>query len=74
MRVQVETYAGGRLHERPRRFSWGGRWLRVTRVLRRWREPERLCFQVAAADGGLYLLKYHYPEDAWEGRILRPSS
>ncbi len=71
MRCQVETYSGYRLHERPRRFSWGGVSLEVRRVLEQWSEPEHLNFKVAAEDGGIYLLAYSRQDDAWEVRPLK---
>lgn len=70
MRCQVETYSGVRLHERPRRFTWGEEWLEVRQVLKRWAEPHHLFFKVLAADGRTYLLKYHHLEDLWEARLL----
>ena len=65
-RCQVETYSGVRLHERPRRFTRGGEWLTVRRVVEQWREPRLLCFKVVADDQRLYLLSYHLSADAWE--------
>lgn len=67
---QVETYSGYRLHERPRRFTWGTHWLEVRQVLKRWSEPQHLYFKVAAADGGAYLLRYCQPKEIWEVRLL----
>jgi hypothetical protein len=69
MSCQVETYSGSRLHEYPRRFTWEGRWLEVSRVLKRWRDPDHLCFTVRAVDGRTYLLRYHTRRDAWDVRI-----
>jgi hypothetical protein len=65
-RVQVETYSGARLHERPRRFTRGGAWLTVRRVVEQWREPQLLRFKVVADDQQVYLLSYHVLQDAWE--------
>jgi hypothetical protein len=65
-RCQVETYSGGRLHERPRRFTRGGEWLEVERLLAQWREPRRLCFQVVAQDRRRYFLSYQILQDYWE--------
>jgi hypothetical protein len=73
MQVHVETYSGARLHERPRRFTWGAAWLEISQVLERWQEPEHLCFKVAAADGRLYLLKYHRRKDVWEAQLCSPT-
>jgi hypothetical protein len=63
---QVETYSGSRLHEHPRRFTRGGEWLEVHRILSRWRDPDCLYFKVVAADHRVYLLSYHCRRDAWE--------
>ncbi|OGR30355.1 MAG: hypothetical protein A2139_03635 [Desulfobacca sp. RBG_16_60_12] len=68
VRSQVETYSGSRLHERPWRFTRGGAWLEVRQILERWQDPDHLHFKVVAEDGGVYLLSYHYPGDAWEAR------
>jgi hypothetical protein len=62
----VETYSGARLHERPRRFFWQGRWLEVREALASWQEQEYLAFKVKAEDGATYLLRYHRADDAWE--------
>ncbi len=63
---QVETYSGYRVHERPRRFTWQGKWLEVRRVSRRWQEPEYLSFTVTANDSRHYLLRYYHQRDVWE--------
>jgi hypothetical protein len=65
-RCLVETYSGGRLHERPRRFTRGGEWLKVERLLKQWREPQRLCFRVVAEDQRRYFLSYQISQDYWE--------
>ncbi len=62
----VQTYSGGRLHERPRRFSWQGVWLEVAAVLKEWRTPTSLGFLVADAGGRRFCLRYSWPEDAWQ--------
>lgn len=69
MRCQVETYSGSRLHERPRRFTWGEEWLEVKAVLDRWADPQHLYFRVVAADARVYLLKYHRVADSWEAQL-----
>ncbi len=68
MRCQVETYSGSRLHERPRRFTWGGQWLEVRLILARGQEPDGLCFKIAATDGRRYVLKYSHLRDDWEAQ------
>lgn len=65
MDCRVETYSGYRLHERPRRFTWGGTWLEVREVMDQWVAPGYLCFKVKVADRA-YFLKYHQAQDVWE--------
>jgi hypothetical protein len=68
MICEVETYSGFRLHEYPRRFTWQGNWLEVTRVRRQGRSPETLDFEILAADGCVYLLTHHLRGGEWQVR------
>jgi hypothetical protein len=70
MHCRVETYSGFRLHERPRRFTWGETWLEVREVMDQWVAPDQLCFKVRVADR-VYLLKYHQSPDIWEAELVR---
>jgi len=67
---RVETYSGGRLHERPLRFTWEEKWLEVEEVAAAWQEPGSYFFRVRAAPG-FFVLKYHQGRKAWEVRPLR---
>ena len=69
MRCQVATYSGHRLHERPLRFTWDGKWLEVRQILEQSYGPGRLRFKVAAADGRRYLLTYDQNGDFWEVEV-----
>jgi len=73
MRCRVETYSGFRLHERPRRFTWGKTWLEVDRVMERWLAPGYLGFKVKVADRA-YILKFNRAEDVWEAELIRPGA
>jgi hypothetical protein len=70
MKCRVETYSGFRLHERPRRFTWGPAWLEVDEVMGQWAATDHLCFKVKVADCA-YLLKYHQAQDTWEAELVR---
>ena len=70
MKCRVETHSGFRLHERPRRFTWGRTWLEVHQVMDQWVAPDHLCFKVKVADRA-YLLKYHQAQDIWEVELVR---
>jgi hypothetical protein len=63
--VEVQTYCGGRLHERPRRFTWEEAWLEVEDILREWRSPEESWFLVQAGDGRCFLLAYSWTAHSW---------
>ena len=69
MNCRVETYSGFRLHERPRRFTWGRTWLEVHQVMDQWVAPGHLCFKVKVADRS-YLLKYHQAQDIWQVELV----
>jgi hypothetical protein len=71
MGCRVETYSGFRLHERPRRFTWGETWLEVHQIMARWVAPGYLCFKVRVEDRA-YLLKYNQTQDVWETELLSP--
>jgi hypothetical protein len=71
MRCRVETYSGFRLHERPRRFTWGETWLTVEQVLDRWVAPGGLGFKVKVGDR-TYLLEYDQSGDVWEAGLVEP--
>ena len=71
MRCQVKTYSGFRLHERPRRFTWGEVWLEVHQVLEQWMTPGNLRFKVRS-EQRVFLLTYNEAQDDWEAELIRP--
>jgi hypothetical protein len=73
MQCRVETYSGFRLHERPRRFTWGETWLDVQQVMAQWVAPGHICFQVRVEDR-IFLLKYDRWQDVWEVSLIRPGA
>jgi hypothetical protein len=72
MLCRVESYSGFRLHERPRRFTWGETWLEIDRIMEQWVTPTSLCFKVRVNDRA-YRLEYHQARDAWEVELVRSS-
>jgi hypothetical protein len=72
MLCRVESYSGFRLHERPRRFSWGEAWVEIDRIIEQWVTPGSLCFKVAAGDR-IYRLEYQQVQDAWDVELIRPT-
>ena len=65
MRIEVETYSGYRLHERPIRFRTGAVTHEVREIVDRWHGPGDEWFKVCADDGNLYILRYRTESDEW---------
>jgi hypothetical protein len=71
MLCRVESYSGFRLHERPRRFTWGETWLEIDRIEEQWMTPSSYGFKVKV-DDRVFRLEYHQVRDAWEAELIRP--
>jgi hypothetical protein len=69
--LRVECRSECRADERPVRFTWGERWLRVVEVCDRWYDPDADYFKVRADDGCLYLLRRDRALDRWSLRYVR---
>jgi hypothetical protein len=70
--IRVESYAGARADETPRRFALQGRSIEVLEVLDRWYQveskpewPRADYFKVRGDDGSDYLLKHDLESDEW---------
>jgi hypothetical protein len=70
--IQVESYAGYKADETPRRFLAEDRWNEVEEVLDRWYQiesqpewPQANYFKVRATDQHEYLLKHDQESDEW---------
>jgi hypothetical protein len=70
--IQVESYAGAKADERPRRFVWEERRVEVSEVLDRWHQvesnpewPRADYFKVRGVDQRDYLLKHDLEDDQW---------
>ena len=61
----VEAYAGGSYPGHPRAVTWRGRRYTVEAVLRRWRTPEGLFFNVQCHSGPRLTLHYEETSDTW---------
>lgn len=66
MEVRVESYAGYRGEETPRRFHVGEQQVAVTAILERWLAPDHRGFRVKGDDGGVYVLRQDLTSLAWE--------
>jgi hypothetical protein len=70
--IQVESYAGIKADETPRRFRLNEHTIEVGEVLDRWYQiesqpewPRANYFKVHADDGNNYLLKHDLESDEW---------
>jgi hypothetical protein len=70
--IKVESYAGAKADETPRRFLWEERWIEIEEVLDRWYQveskpewPRADYFKVRGTDQRQYLLKHDQESDEW---------
>jgi len=70
--ISVESYAGHKADETPRRFFHKGAWVELEAVVDRWHQiesrpewPRADYFKVRGADRCEYLLKHDLEADAW---------
>lgn len=70
--IRVESYAGHKADETPRRMLWEGEWIEVEEVLDRWHQvesqpewPRADYFKVRGADQCEYLVKHDLESDEW---------
>jgi hypothetical protein len=68
----VHCYSGSSYGERPRTFCHAGKTHAVSRIDRRWREPDSLHFHVTTAGGQRFHLSYQESSDRWNVSILQP--
>ncbi|MGZ5567900.1 MAG: hypothetical protein ACXWKG_12850 [Limisphaerales bacterium] len=70
--IKVQTYAGQKADEIPRRFSFESQWIEIEEVLDRWYQieskpewPRAYYFKVRGSDQHEYLLKHDEEVDKW---------
>ncbi len=70
--IQVESYAGSKADESPRRFTWEERVVQIGEILDRWYQvenkpewPRADYFKVRGVDNREYLLKHDLESDEW---------
>lgn len=68
--IRVESYAGYRGEEEPRRFEWMDDRIEIAEIIDRWLDPTHRYFKVRGADEGLYLLRHDADSGEWHLRVL----
>jgi hypothetical protein len=66
MRVNVETYAGYRGTEMPKRLSLDKRSIEVIENIDRWEGSDHCYFKMKGDDGNVYILRFDKVRCAWE--------
>jgi hypothetical protein len=71
-RIQVESYAGHKADEMPRRFLLEDHWIEIEEVLDRWYQvdstpewPRANYFKVRGSNQREFLLKHDEESDEW---------
>jgi hypothetical protein len=70
--IHVQSYAGHKADETPRRFCWEDQWIEIEEVMDRWHQahgdpewPRANYFKVLGVDQRQYLLKHDLEADEW---------
>ncbi len=63
--MEVESYAGYKADERPRRLKLDGRILKIIEVEDRWYAPGETYFRVRVEGGDRYVLRHLDAQDVW---------
>lgn len=66
MRLKVESEAGYRGFELPRRFCLDGRKVEVIENVDQWLGPDYRYFKVKCDDGNLYILRLDESRSEWD--------
>jgi hypothetical protein len=73
-KVQVESYAGYKADERPRRLKLGSQTLEILEIEDRWYSPGETYFRVRVQGGDRYVLRHSDAQDSWSLEAFRSSS
>lgn len=71
MRLQVESEAGYRGVEMPRRFHLDGRKVEVVENLDQWHGPDYRYFKVKGDDDNLYILRLDESRSEWDVTLFQ---
>lgn len=67
--IEVESYSGYKIAEKPRSFTWHGRRMEILNIERTWREERegehKTFFEIIAEDAQKYVISYNETADAW---------
>jgi hypothetical protein len=69
--LKVESYAGYKGDQYPRRFMLGEKILEVDEVEDQWYSPSSQYFRVRAGDGNIYVLRHDQELQHWSLESFR---
>jgi hypothetical protein len=62
----VECHSDSQYAERPTALIWQGERLEITQILKRWRSPAGVGFQIQVQSGARFELFYDEAGDSWQ--------
>jgi len=65
MNIQVESYSGYKVNQRPIKFWIGDRVFFVESIEDQWHGIDAIYFRVHADDGNTHILRYTETTDTW---------
>ena len=65
MKLQVESYSGHKVDERPIKFTLAERILFVESIDEQWYGPNAMYFRLRADDGKTYVIAHHNITGEW---------
>lgn len=67
--IEVESYSGSKIADKPRSFTWRGKRMEILRIERTWREERegdyKTFFEIIAEDAQKYMISYNETADQW---------
>ena len=66
MRIRVESYAGYRGEETPRRIWMGNRKIEIKEVQDQWLSPDHRYFKILGDDNAVYILRHDSKSWEWD--------
>ncbi len=64
--IKVDCYAGHRAEERPLKFFFGERSIKIEDVIDRWLDPNHRYFKIKGDDKKIYIIRYDVKKDQWQ--------
>ena len=70
--INVTGYSGYKANERPLYLIIDNSKLTVRRIIKKWIEPEKDCFEALASDNRVYVVTWNRDSDIWYLEKISP--